>query len=154
MLDEFDIPIFKKVYDLYLFIYGLRGSVPKQDRHALWLQVENTNLEIIKGILKASELYQYTKIPVLEEVSIKLNTLRILIRLSFDTKIINGKKYTRLQQQIDEIGRMLGGWMRKLKKQKKEEQVDHEGAGGDNGNNEENATTKDNYTKDTQTDVF
>ena len=39
----------------------------------------------------------------------------ILIRLNMHTKGIDIKKYVLLQESIDEIGRMLGGWMRSVK---------------------------------------
>jgi|GEM_PF-3414003 len=51
----------------------------------------------------------------LDNASVKLNLLRVLIRLSHDTKTLDGKKYTTIQQQIDEIGRMLGGWIKSVK---------------------------------------
>jgi hypothetical protein len=41
--------------------------------------------------------------------------LRIFIRLASDTKTIDKKLYLSLQEQIDEIGRMLGGWLKSLK---------------------------------------
>jgi len=114
-MDEFDIPIFKNTYEFYQSIYSLRLRIPKQDRYTLWQRVENTTLDLLEGILRASELSKQAKLPVLEEVSTKLNLLRILIRLMRDIKAIDGSKYTRLQQKIDEIGRMLGGWIRSLK---------------------------------------
>lgn len=114
-MDEFDIPIFKKTYELYRNVYTLRQSIPKQDKHTLWQRIENVNLDIVEGILQASELYKQNKLPVLEKVSVRLNLLRLFIRLAKDIKIIDNKKYTSLQQQIDEIGRMLGGWMRSIK---------------------------------------
>ena len=114
-MDEFDIPIFKKTYELYRNIYALRQSIPKQDKHALWQRAENTNLDIAEGILQASELHKQDKLPVLEIVSVRLNLLRFFIRLSKDTKIINNTKYTSLQSQIDEIGRMIGGWIKSVK---------------------------------------
>jgi len=41
--------------------------------------------------------------------------LRVFLRLTLDVKAINQKKYITLQQALDEIGRMLGGWMKSLK---------------------------------------
>jgi len=115
MLDEFDIPIFKKAYDLYLFIYGLRNNIPKQDRYALWLRVEKTSLDVLEGILHASALYKEEKKSVLDRTSIDLNMLRMFVRLSKDTKLIEAGKYAQIQQHIDEIGRMLGGWIKHYK---------------------------------------
>lgn len=46
---------------------------------------------------------------------VKLNVLRVLIRLTKDVKAIDNKKYIALETNIDEIGRMLGGWIRSTK---------------------------------------
>jgi hypothetical protein len=32
-----------------------------------------------------------------------------------DVKAIDNKKYTIIQSEVDEIGRMLGGWIKSLK---------------------------------------
>jgi hypothetical protein len=93
----------------------MRSSVPKQDRYSVWLRVENTSLDLTELLFEATALYKSEMLPVLDKASIKLNLLRVLIRLSHETKAIDGKKYTTMQQQIDEVGRMLGGWMRSLK---------------------------------------
>lgn len=114
-MDEFDIPIFKKNYELHKLLNGMRTSVPKQDRYALWQRVENVSLDVTELLLQATALYKIEKLPILDKASVKLNLLRVLIRLSHDTKAIDGKKYTVIQQQIDEIGRMLGGWIKSVK---------------------------------------
>lgn len=114
-MDEFDIPIFKKNYELYKSLNGMRATVPKQDRYVVWQRVENTSLDLTELLLHATALYKTEKLPVLDKASAKLNLLRVLIRLSHDTKAIDGKKYTTIQQQIDEIGRMLGGWIKSIK---------------------------------------
>lgn len=111
MLDEFDIPIFKKAYDLYLLMYVSRKDIPKQDRHGLWARIEKSNLDVIEGILHANALYKEEKVEMLRKTSIDLNMLRVYVRLAKDIKLIDIKKYSKLQQDIDEIGRMLGGWI-------------------------------------------
>lgn len=114
-MDEFDIPIFKKTYELYKALYGFRNVIPKQDRYTLWQRCENLILDILENILCASQLPKSGKIPILEKTSLKLNLLRIFIRLSKEIKILDNKKYVLLQESIDEIGRMLGGWIRSIK---------------------------------------
>ena len=41
MINDFDIPIFKKIYDLYKIFYGYRDSVTKQDRYTIWQRCDN-----------------------------------------------------------------------------------------------------------------
>jgi len=111
-MDEFDIPIFKKTYELYKTLYGFRNVIPKQDRYTLWQRCENLILDILENILWASQLPKAEKIPILEKTSLRLNFLRVFIRLSKEIKMLDNKKYILLQKSVDEIGRMLGGWLR------------------------------------------
>lgn len=114
-MQEFDMPIFKTAYSLYKDFYSIRSSVSKQDRYTIYLRVENSMLAIIEGILKASQQTKIQKLPTLEKISVDLNFLRVLIRLMKDVKAINMKKYATLEISIDEIGRMLGGWIKSTK---------------------------------------
>lgn len=113
-MEEPDIPIFKKAYELYKTLHGLRTSVPKQDRHALWQRIENTSLTVIEHLLLASQCGRGSKREPLEQSSVELNLLRMFLRLAKDTKVIDLKKYVSIQQAVDEIGRMLGGWLKSL----------------------------------------
>jgi len=114
-MEEFDIPIFKKTYDLYKTFYSYRETVSRQDRYTLWQRCENLILDILKNILEASHLLKAEKLPVLEQTSLKLNLLRVFLRLCKEVKAIDNKKYVLLQEKIDEIGRMLGGWIKSTK---------------------------------------
>jgi hypothetical protein len=114
MTDEFDIPIFKKSYDFYKMFYVFRTTIPKQDKYAIWQKAENLVIEIIEGIMSAAYKQKFEKVAVLEKVSLHLNMLRTLLRLMKDVKTIDNKKYTLLEDPLDEIGRMLGGWMKSL----------------------------------------
>ncbi len=112
MLEEFETPIFKKTYDLYKIFYGIRNTIPKQDKYTIWQKAESLLIEVLEGILSASYKSKLEKTPILEKTSLKLNTLKVLIRLMKDVGAIDNKKYTLLQESLDEIGRMLGGWIR------------------------------------------
>ena len=114
-MNEFDIPIFKKTYDLYKTFYSYRGTIPKQDRYTIWAKCENTILEIIEEILRASQSYKIEKLPALNHASLKLNLLRVSFRLMKEVRAIDNKRYVILEGQIDEIGRMLGGWIKSTK---------------------------------------
>ncbi|MFZ4500570.1 MAG: diversity-generating retroelement protein Avd [Minisyncoccia bacterium] len=111
-MNDSDIPIFKKSYDLYKDFYNLRLFVPKQDRYTLWQKCENLLVEVLEGILYASQQTKSEKLPTLEKTSVRLNFLRICIRLMKDVKAIDGKKYIIIEANLDEIGRMLGGWIK------------------------------------------
>lgn len=114
-MNDLDIPIFKKTYDLYKEFHSLRATVPKKDRYTIWQSCEGYLLEVIECIVTASQLMKSTKLPSLERASLKLNMTRIFVRLMKDTKVLDGKHYLAFQASLDEIGRMLGGWIRSTK---------------------------------------
>lgn len=114
-MNDLDIPIFKKSYDLYKEFYTLRLAVPKQDRYTLWQKCESLLIDVLEGIIFASQQSKFEKLPTLEKTSVKLNFLRVCVRLMKDVKAIDGKKYILIEASLDEIGRMLGGWIKSTK---------------------------------------
>lgn len=114
-MDELELPIFKKAYDLFKYFYNLRQSISKQDRYTIWQKGENLILEILEGIILASQTSGERKLEILKQVSLKVNVLRVMIRLAKDVKAIEVGKYIFLEELIDEIGRMLGGWIKSVK---------------------------------------
>jgi len=114
-MEEFDIPIFKKTYELYKEFYGLRNSVPRPDRYTIWQRCENLILDILENILWASQLSRAEKLPILEKSSLRLNFLRVFLRLCKEIRVLDNRKYILLQEIVDEIGRMLGGWIKSTK---------------------------------------
>ena len=114
-MNDFDIPIFKKTYDLYKTFHEYRKVIPKQDRFTIFERSESAVLEVLECIMQASLESKREKVPTLERASLKLNMLRVFVRLMKDIKTIDNKKYMNAEAAIDEIGRMLGGWIRSVK---------------------------------------
>ncbi len=116
-MDSFDIPIFKKSYDLYKVLHEYRNSIPKKDRFTIFERSEVILLEIIEKIFLASSQTPQDKLSTLNHINLKLNVLRVFIRLMKDVKAIDMKRYVNLEIITDEIGKMLGGWNGQLTKQ-------------------------------------
>ena len=107
-----DIPIFTKSYELYKIFYGYLPTFPKKDRYTLGQKCENILLDLIEAIMLASSLSKQEKPPILKQASLKLDLLKVLFRLGKDLKILDNKKYLVLEGYLQEIGRMLGGWIK------------------------------------------
>lgn len=116
-MEEFDIPIFRKAYDLCKSLYVHRNNVSRRDRYALWQRCENAAMDVLTRLLLASQTPKTGKLPILERASFELNFLRVFLRLCKEVKAIDAKKYVEWQAEIDEIGRMLGGWIRSIRGQ-------------------------------------
>ncbi len=105
-----EIVIFKRSYELVLQIFHATKLFPKSQRFLMAGRLEELIITILEKIIQANEAQD--RLPILKELSALLERLRILIRLSKDLTYIDFKKYERLSQATDEIGRMLGGWIK------------------------------------------
>jgi hypothetical protein len=52
------------------------------------------------------------KLEHIKKLNIKLETLRIHLRLAFDLKVVSAGQLGEINRQIDEIGRQIGGWQK------------------------------------------
>lgn len=107
-----DFPLFQKTYDTFKIFYGYEINFPKKDRYSLGQRCENSLLDFLELIALAGGLSKQEKVPVLQKASIKLDLTKVLIRLCKDLKILDNKKYLELESSLQEIGKMLGGWIR------------------------------------------
>jgi hypothetical protein len=105
-------PIFHKTYELILWFYPAVNKFPKSQRFVLGQRMEGAILDFFDLIIEA-KLFK-VKIVALQKASIKIDKLRILLRLAKDLKFFSIKEYEFSSGQIDEIGRMLGGWIKSL----------------------------------------
>lgn len=89
--------------------------MPKKDKYALGEKLSKATFELFELLIAASFNQKETKIAYLDRANIKLDLLKILIRLSEDIKALPTKKYLYLEELLQEIGKMLGGWIRSIR---------------------------------------
>jgi len=105
--------LFKKTYDLIVWIYPAVNRFPKSQRFVLGQQITNTLIDFLKILLEAnaaSRKYHY-----LRRASVELDKVRFLLRLAKDLKFLSLGNYGQLVEKINEVGRLLGGMIRKFK---------------------------------------
>ncbi|MBU6427087.1 four helix bundle protein [Patescibacteria group bacterium] len=71
----------------------------------------------MEAVATASFLQSQDKAPYIRLAIRKIDTLRVLLMVLWETKSLDDKKYIALSTKIDEVGRMLGGWIGKLSTQ-------------------------------------
>lgn len=109
-----DVPIFHKIYDLYKLLHRLQPLIPKAEKYILWAKCENTTLALLESLIATGHQKGEARIKILYEMSNKLDLLKVLIRLAKDTRTIDNAKYLEIQTVIQEIGKMIGGWIKSV----------------------------------------
>jgi len=116
-LDHKLLPVLQKIKSAYLLWYGYYQIMPKAHRHSLGQRIDTLFIEIIEAVATANFLPREEKLPYVRFTIKKVDTLKILLMILWETKSLDDKKYIALSLKIDEIGKMLGGWNGQLKKQ-------------------------------------
>ena len=105
--------LFQKSYDFLLWLYPLVNRLPKHHRSVLGKQIEELGLFILLDTLSANEAYGTKRKERQQLISEELDKLRILIRLTKDLRFISIKQYTYASEKVNEMGKILSGWMKK-----------------------------------------
>lgn len=90
--------------------------LPKKDRFTIGVECEKTTLDILKKMYEANSVYGQNRLCALHSIDTKLKILQTLIRALFDIKVINDKRFLLFAEQLIEIGKMLGGWIKATKR--------------------------------------
>jgi len=111
------LPLLQKVKGVYLIWFGYYQALPKLHRYSLGQRIDDIFIDVIEAISSASFLGSEEKIPYVRLAIRKVDTLKILLMVLWETKSLDNIKYIALSVEIDEVGRMLGGWNGQLSKQ-------------------------------------
>jgi hypothetical protein len=103
-------PIFQATYILTLAIYKATGNFKKEYKYTLGEQLKLLCHNLLDLIVLANITQE--KALELEKLNIKLETLRIHLRLAFDLKAVSAGLLGELNRQIEEIGKQIGGWQK------------------------------------------
>jgi len=107
-----DLIVFKKTYDLILWLYPAVEQFPKSQRFILGQQILNSLIDFLKTLIETNQT-RYKK-ELLNRASIELDKVRLLTRLAKDLRFLSLKKYLLLCEKINEVGKILGGLIRKF----------------------------------------
>jgi len=107
-------PIIKNTADFYQDFYQCLKTFPKRDQYMLGKRCEERILDFMELILFGVGAAKEKKLLVLEKASVKLDALKFLLRMARELKVLDNKKYLLLQEKMQIIGKMLGGWIKSL----------------------------------------
>ena len=101
-------PVFKKWYHLLDWILNRCEQFPKSVRFTLSSRIVNLSLDILEGITEA--IYSRERLYILDNLNLYIEKLRILFRISFERHYLSVKQYEFISREINEVGKMIGGW--------------------------------------------
>lgn len=107
-------PVIEKVKNLYRIWLPLCRNLPKAERYNLGQKIDSLLVEVLEIIHRATYSSIQNKIDLLGEAIIKIDSLRFFIQLGWELKLLPTKSFAYLGSEIEEIGKMIGGWRKGL----------------------------------------
>lgn len=108
-------PIFIKTYDFLLWLLPLVLKFPKAQRFLLAERLGKIALDFYECIIDAVQNPD-DSLRFISKADLLLVKIRFYLRLSFDLHCISMGQFEYASKKVDELGRLLGGWIKKLKK--------------------------------------
>lgn len=118
------LPILERIKQAYLLWHEYHATLPKTYRYTLGQRIDGLFIELIEATSGAAFLPRTEKVPYVRLAIRKLDTLKLLLLILWESRSLDNKKYIALSVKVDEVGKMLGGWQGQLQKQNSPEQRD------------------------------
>jgi len=107
-------PIFARTYDFLLWLIPQTTQFPREQRFVLARAVQETALHFQESLIEAALSGEREKRQALTHADVSLAKLRFYLRLCRDMKLITPRQYKHVAAMVAEIGRLLGGWRKKV----------------------------------------
>lgn len=102
------------MYEIYKSLNSINDKLPKLKRYSLGTSTEQTALTLLEQLLMAKYAPKPHKATYLLKAQAQLETLRFKLRLYLELRLVNETRILQTQAKLQEIGRMLGGWLKSL----------------------------------------
>ena len=110
MKNNDELIVITKVYDLILWSCHHTSKFPRNHRFVLGDRIERNLYGLLETLIRAK--YSKNRRGLLEDANMDLEILRFQMRLAKDLQCLKVESYAFAARSIDEIGRMVGGWLR------------------------------------------
>jgi len=108
--DHEELVVITKMYDLILWSCHHTGKFPRNHRFVLGARIERNLYDVLENLIKAK--YRRERQELLQQANLTLEILRFQMRLAKDLQCLKVESYGFAAKSIDEIGRLVGGWMK------------------------------------------
>jgi hypothetical protein len=105
-----ELVVITKAYDLILWSCNHTGKFPRNHRFVLGERIERNLYDLLEILIRAK--YSKHRQELLEQANLVLEILRFQMRLAKDLQCLKVDSYGFAAKAIDEVGKLVGGWLR------------------------------------------
>ena len=107
-----EMPIFTRTFDLLTWLLRLSNHFPRAQRHTVTQRMLGAAFDLRERLEEANLHRGAARLERLQCADESLARLRLYIRLAARWDWISAGQYQHGAKMLDEIGRLLGGWIK------------------------------------------
>jgi len=92
----------------------LHRNLPQTERLGLGSKIDLLLLDLLELLRKTTYTPLDKKIALFESAMDKIDSLRFFARLLWELRLISNKQYGNFGSEIENIGKMIGGWKKSI----------------------------------------
>ena len=113
--DDFkSIPILRSTVDAYKLWHGFLSAMPRMTKYTLGARIDGLFVDLITNLSSAEYAKKENKMEHIDSACVNLDLVKLFLRVAWEIKALDHKKYAAISAPISDIGRMLGGWRKHL----------------------------------------
>lgn len=109
-----ELIIIPKVEKYIEYILTILIKLPRTEKFSIGTEIKTSVYNMLKNILLASKMDKTKRLEIYNVVDAEIYYQRICIRIMYNQKWIDEKKYKHSNELLSEIGRLLGALIKSL----------------------------------------
>ena len=109
-----DLPVIAKAFDLCREMTQRTRKLPRDLKFVLGDRMLGATYDVLDVLIEAR--YTHDKEDLLLRANLLLERIRYQVRLCMEEKLISLRQYEYIAGMLDEVGRMVGGWLNEVRK--------------------------------------
>ena len=105
------LPVYRETYDFFVAVFVFTKSFTREYKYTLGETIKQETIELMMRIFRANSDPK-ERFVLIREARIRIETIRLLIRLTHDLGQIPLNKFVDLNVRIESISKQLTGWQR------------------------------------------
>jgi hypothetical protein len=103
-------PALEAMYRFLLWLIPTIDKFPRSQKFVLGDRIEAAALDVLDALIAAT--YTKGRDSMLANANLGLERLRFFMRLSHDLRLLDARRYEHAARGLDEVGRLVGGWIK------------------------------------------
>jgi hypothetical protein len=105
-----ELVVITKIYDLVIWGCQHVARFPRSHKFTVGDRLAARLQDLFDLLVRAK--FQRDRRPLLEKANLELELLRLQLRMAKDLKCLPVESYGFAARSVDEVGRMVGGWIK------------------------------------------